>query len=141
MNQKTKLSLLFCLMASLNFYSACTKSPAASQPLSAAGTSVENAARAAASEPVMNEQTHQLYQRECEQCHGADGRGLIAIAPDLRRSASRSAEEWEKYLRNPKSFNPQATKSAPRGMSDDDFRAMAEYLAALTQHNPLPEKK
>lgn len=116
----------------------------------AAGTSVENAAGAAAkpsgaaagavNEPLMTEEVQAAFARSCQECHGADGHGITAVAPDLRISPKRSVAEWEKYLRNPKSVDSKTTKAAPRGLSDEEIAALAAYLADLTQHNPPPQK-
>ncbi len=143
--------LLCALLLSL---AACTKPPEPkAEPTSPPpDTSVEKAAAPSArkpgspaavleSEPLMTEEVHTAYVKNCQACHGADGHGLAAIAPDLRVSPRRSSDDWEKYLRNPKSIDPQATKAPMRGLSDDEVKAVAAYLADLTQHNPLPEKK
>lgn len=146
-----KLSLICCLLIALSFFGACTKppEPKAGDAMPAAGTSVENAAGAAktsgaaasvVNEPLMTEEVHTAFARSCQECHGADGHGITAVAPDLRVSPKRSVAEWEKYLRNPKSVDPKATKTAPRGLSDEEIAALAAYLADLTQHNPPPGK-
>lgn len=143
--------LLLCALLSL---AACTNppEPKADPASPLPGTSVEKAAAPSAkkpgspaavleSEPLMTEEVHTAYVRSCQECHGADGHGIAAVAPDLRVSPKRSSEDWEKYLRNPKSIDPKATKAPMRGLSDDEVKAVAAYLADLTQHNPLPEKK
>ncbi|HZS03376.1 MAG TPA: cytochrome c [Blastocatellia bacterium] len=88
----------------------------------------------------MMENVLAVYEKSCKQCHGPDGHGITAVAPDLRLSPRRSKEEWEKYLRDPKSVVPGTKKRAPGGLSDDDIEAVAGYLTDLTQHNPPPQK-
>jgi len=90
--------------------------------------------------PLMTEEVQAAFARSCQECHGADGHGITAVAPDLRISPKRSVAEWEKYLRNPKSVDSKTTKAAPRGLSDEEIAALAAYLADLTQHNPPPQK-
>ncbi|MFN7946475.1 MAG: cytochrome c [Blastocatellia bacterium] len=149
-----KIAPLMLLLGALLSLAACTHPPEPkAEPASPLpGTSVEKAAVPSAkkpgspaavleSEPLMTEEVHTAYVRSCRECHGADGHGIAAVAPDLRVSPKRSSEDWEKYLRNPKSIDPKATKAPMRGLSDDEVKAVAAYLADLTQHNPSPEKK
>ena len=94
---------------------------------------------AADSEPVMTEAVQGVFERNCKLCHGPDGRGIAAVAPDIRRGPRRGPEDWEKYLRDPKSLHPNSKMPALTGASDEEFKAVAAYLADLTQHNPPPQ--
>lgn len=91
-------------------------------------------------EPVRPEAVQAVFERNCKLCHGPDGHGIAAIAPDVRRAPQRSAEAWEKYLRNPKSLYPNSQMPPLEGRSDEEIKAIAAYLADLTQHNPLPKE-
>jgi len=88
----------------------------------------------------MPEEVQSVFERSCKLCHGPDGHGIAAVGPDLRRSPRRSAEEWERYLRNPKSVDPNSKMPPTAGLSDEEFKAVAAYLADLTQHHPPPQE-
>ncbi len=164
MNQttNTKLLSLFCLLAAVVFYSACLKQPEAKKTdvTGTVGTrvSVETVARekatkeaalktskapsaALAADALMSEEAHTVYSKKCSQCHGPDGQGIAALGTDLRLAPKRSLDEWEKYLRDPKSIEPKAMKCKPGSLSDEDDKAMSVYLTDLTQHNQTPQKK
>jgi len=91
-------------------------------------------------EPVRPEAVQAVFERSCKLCHGPDGRGIIAVAPDVRRAPQRSAEAWEKYLRNPKSLYSNSQMPPLEGKGDEEIKAVAAYLADLTQHNPPPKE-
>lgn len=89
-------------------------------------------------EPVRPLAAQTVFERSCKSCHGPDGHGIAAVAPDLRRAPRRTSEEWEKYLRDPNSVHPNSRMPALESLTDEDYQAMAAYLADLTQHNPPP---
>jgi hypothetical protein len=41
-------------------------------------------------------------------------------------------------LRDPKSLHPNSKMPTPAGVTDEEFEAMAAYLADLTQHHLPP---
>jgi mono/diheme cytochrome c family protein len=88
----------------------------------------------------MSEVVHQVFERSCKRCHGPDGHGIAGVAPDLHRAPRRSAAEWERYLRDPKSRHPNSPMPAPVGLGDEELKAVAAYLANLTQANWSPRK-
>ncbi len=164
MNQTTNPKLLpvFCLLAVTAFYSACATPPEAKNTgftgTTSTGVSVETAARekatkeaavknstapaaALAAEALMSEEANTGYSKSCQQCHGPDGHGIAALGTDLRLAPQRSVEAWEKYLRDPQSVDPQTTMIKPNGLTEEAYKAMAVYLADLTQHNQPPPKK
>jgi mono/diheme cytochrome c family protein len=152
-----KLALLFCLLA-VAIYSACNSSQpetTSAKPAAPTGTSVESAAKAKesavksgnapaaalASEPIMNEDALEAFNKSCKQCHGPDGRGIAGVAGDIHKAPKRAAEVWEKYLRDPKSIDPNTEMQKPKGLDDEGYKALAAYLADLTQNNPESSKK
>jgi len=88
----------------------------------------------------MPEMVQAVFERSCKSCHAPDGHGIAAVAPDLRRAPRRTPEEWERYLRDPQSLHPSSKMPVPVGLSDVEFKAVAAYLADLTQHNPPPQE-
>ena len=82
----------------------------------------------------MPEQVRAIYRRSCQSCHGLDGRGIVGVAPDLKRVRYRGAAEWERYLRNPQSAHP-VSRKPPVWLDDDEMKIMAEYLSSMTQRN------
>lgn len=91
-------------------------------------------------EPVRPEAVQAVFERSCKLCHGPDGRGIAAVAPDVRRAPQRSAEAWEQYLRNPKSVYSNSQMPPLEGKGEEEIKAIAAYLADLTQHNPPPKE-
>lgn len=152
---------IFPLLFTIFVFTACTTPSRERKPAAVAGnaSSVEAVAkdhstsREAATknpsapgatlhaEPIMTEAAHSAYEKSCAVCHGPDGHGITSIGSDLRTAPLRSAEEWDKYLRDPQSVTPGTKMPAPRGLSDEDYREMSLWLADLTQHNPPPQKK
>jgi mono/diheme cytochrome c family protein len=153
------LIFLFSLLIIFLAQTACTARPEEKKTRVPAGSasSVEavakdhTAAREAATknpsaaslhtEPIMTELAHSAYEKSCAACHGPDGHGITNVGSDLRIAPQRSAEEWEKYLHDPQSVSPGTKMPAPRGLSDEDYREVALWLADLTQHNQPPQKK
>ena len=82
-------------------------------------------------EGFMSEPLRTVFRRSCESCHGIDGQGIAGIAPDLRRSKSRSPEEWEAYLRTSSDSHPVA-QTPPVWLDEDEIKIVAAYLADLS---------
>lgn len=139
------LSLCVMILVAL---AACSREPAGGNTASSDTTSTPGGTASAPApspvnpaldlEPVMTFETQAVFERSCKNCHGPDGHGIAAVAPDLRRSPRRTAEEWEKYLRDPRSVHPNAQMPAIASMTDEDYEAVGAYLADLTQRNPPP---
>lgn len=85
-------------------------------------------------EDFMPERIRTVYVRSCASCHGPDGHGIKAIAPDLYRAKHRGADEWEKYLRDSKDAHPVA-QPPPLWLDADEMKEMAEYLELITRRN------
>jgi mono/diheme cytochrome c family protein len=76
------------------------------------------------------------FERSCQSCHGPAGHGIAAIAPDLRKSAVRSTEQWKQYLTV---THPGATVPPPTWLNADEINAVADYLGSLrTPSTTLP---
>ena len=73
-----------------------------------------------------------LYVRSCASCHGPDGHGVTAVAPDIYRARYRSREEWVKYLRDSTDAHPVANPP-PLWLNKEEMEKMAEYLESTTQ--------
>ncbi len=132
-----RLLILFCLAGGW-LVSACSQRTAGQSE----GVAKESALPTTALnvEPVRPEAVQAVFERSCKLCHGPDGHGIAAVAPDVRRAPQRSAEAWEKYLRNPKGLYPNSQMPPLEGSGDEEIRAIAAYLADLTQHNPPPKE-
>ncbi len=85
-------------------------------------------------EDFMPEPVRAVFTRSCGSCHGPDGRGITAVAPSLHRAKHRSADEWDKYLRNSRSAHP-VGHEPPLWLTADEIKAMADYLDSLTRRN------
>ena len=85
-------------------------------------------------EDFMPEPVRVIYVRSCASCHGPDGHGVTAVAPDLYRARHRPSEEWEKYLRESADAHPVA-HPPPLWLSDEEMKNMAEYLESATRQN------
>jgi mono/diheme cytochrome c family protein len=85
-------------------------------------------------EPHMPGDVRAIFNRSCNSCHGPDGRGIAAVAPDLHRSKSRSAEEWEKYLRDSRDAHPKGYPP-PLWLTADEMKWMADYLESLARRS------
>ena len=110
--------------------------------MQAAPANDKSPAAAVAAEPLMDEATHKAYNKRCSKCHSPDGRGMAALeVPDMRIAPKRSAEDWAKFLRDPKSVAPNTAMKPVKGITDEDIASLAEYLAQLTQNNAAPQAK
>jgi cytochrome c2 len=107
------------------FFSAC---------LNGAGTSKEEQSgpRLTSVEVFMPEQVRIIFKRSCESCHGADGRGIAGIAPNIKGTNRRNTGEWEQYLRNSHNAHP-VSQAAPVWLDPDEIKIMAEFIAKLSQ--------
>jgi len=85
-------------------------------------------------EDFMPERVRVIYVRSCASCHGPDGHGVTAVAPDLYRAKYRPREEWEKYLRNSADAHPVA-HPPPLWLNEEETKDMAEYLESATRQN------
>jgi mono/diheme cytochrome c family protein len=85
-------------------------------------------------EDFMPERVRVIYVRSCASCHGPDGHGIAAVAPDLYRAKYRPREEWEKYLRDSADAHP-ITHPPPLWLNEDEMKNMAEYLESATWQN------
>jgi len=85
-------------------------------------------------EDFMPERARVIYVRSCASCHGPDGHGVTAVAPDLYRARYRSHEEWEKYLRESADAHP-VTHPPPLWLNEEETKDMAEFLESATRHN------
>jgi mono/diheme cytochrome c family protein len=113
---------------------ACAKRDTAQPGQSAAPVDSSVAARSL--EPAIPEAVNRIFQRSCQACHGPDGHGILAVAPDLRKANSRSLEQWQRFLSNPQGGHPGADLSPPTWLKDDEIAVMADYLVNLTAQNP-----
>lgn len=75
-----------------------------------------------------------VYARSCGSCHGMDGHGVTAVAPDLYRAKYRTQEEWEKYLRDSADAHP-VTNPPPLWLDKEEIKNMAEFLESATRQN------
>jgi mono/diheme cytochrome c family protein len=85
-------------------------------------------------EDFMPERARVIYVRSCASCHGPDGHGVTAVAPDLYRARYRPREEWEKYLRDSADAHPVA-HPPPLWLNEEETKDMAEYLESATRQN------
>jgi mono/diheme cytochrome c family protein len=85
-------------------------------------------------EDFMPGRVRMIYVRSCASCHGPDGHGIAAVAPDLYRARYRSREEWEKYLRDSADAHP-VGRPPPLWLDEEERKDMAEYLESATRQN------
>lgn len=88
-------------------------------------------------EPVRSETVNRIFTRTCSGCHGPDGHGIAAVAPDLRRAKARSFAQWQHYL-GQTAGHPGAQMPPPTWLNVDEIDVMANYLVTLTQPNATP---
>ena len=116
------------------FLAACAKRDAAH--LAEATPPANSPALTRSLEPAVPEPVNRIFQRSCQSCHGPDGHGILAIAPDLRKAKSRSPEQWKQFLSDPQSGHPGAELAPPTWLSESEIAVMADYLTNLTLLNP-----
>lgn len=118
------------VLVAISLFTGCSSQPAAENP-----PPPDSLPELASVEPAITEQARGAFRRSCAQCHGYDARGIAAVAPDLRRAKRRSAEEWERYLRDSSGSHP-AGRPPPLWIDGDELTAIAAYLDSLSQQNP-----
>ena len=79
-------------------------------------------------EPLMPTVVAHAIERSCQSSHGPAGQGIAAIAPDLRKTAARTVEQWKQYLTN---THQGATVPPPTWLNADEINAVANYLVSL----------
>jgi mono/diheme cytochrome c family protein len=105
-------------------------SNATNKPVNAAPVN-SNAAPAIAALPGMDETTHAAFKAKCALCHGQDGKGS-GKAPNLFGVKEKhSADEWEAYLKNPRTFE-KGNKMPALPLEDGQRKLLAEWLAKTT---------
>lgn len=99
----------------------------ANKPVNAAPTST-NTAPSIAALPGMDEATHAAFKAKCALCHGQDGKGS-GKAPNLFTVKDKhTAEEWETYLKDPKTFEKNNEMPA-LPMEDGQRKLLGAWLA------------
>lgn len=129
-------ALRFFMAMLISFWlSACASKPSASQSESASALAPELSQSV---EPVRSETVNRIFTRTCSACHGPDGHGIAAVAPDLRRANPRGFAQWQQYLGNTAAGHPGAQMPPPTWLNKDEIDVMANYLITLTQPNATP---
>jgi mono/diheme cytochrome c family protein len=148
MSKKYQFTFIIAILTLFGFLVACTAPPSTTvNTTQTSGTATESNPTAIPSpiindvEPVMPEKAQAVYDQSCKSCHGPDGHGINAVAPDMRPAPRRSMEDWMKYLKNPKSVQPESKMPAISNLEEKDYEAIAAYLADLTQSNSPASKK
>ncbi len=130
-----KRLLLFVLFVALSLTIACKKKAEKSV------TDVQTVARSSFAvapqsiEPLMPIVVARAFERSCQSCHGPAGHGIAAIAPDLRKTAVRTAEQWTQFLTN---THQGATVPPPTWLNADEINAVANYLVSLRTPSIAP---
>ncbi len=86
-------------------------------------------------EPLIPDTVARAFERSCQSCHGPAGHGIAAIAPDLRKVSTRTAEQWTQYLTN---THQGATVPPPTWLNADEIKAIANYLVSLRTPSMSP---
>ena len=116
--------------------SGCAKQPLAPEPepVSAFVPTITQSL-----EPLRSETVNRIFTRSCSACHGSDGHGITAVAPDLRRAKPRSFEQWQQYLLgNAPAGHPGAQMPPPTWLNVDEVDVIANYLVSLAPPNAQP---
>ena len=125
----------FTLLVTLSLTIACQKKNAE------AVADVQNVARSSFAiappsiEPLIPVAVAHAFERSCQSCHGPEGHGIAAIAPDLRKVTTRTAEQWKQYLT---STHQGATVPPPTWLNADEINAVANYLVSLRTPSMSP---
>jgi mono/diheme cytochrome c family protein len=120
-------SWLFCL--GLCWLTACQSKP---QKAEVALPMTFSQATANSVEPLLSEPLHHVFERSCATCHGPNGHGITAVAPDLRRAKRRSVEQFIQFFSDPQQGHPGAQLPPPVWINADEIKLMANYLALQT---------
>ncbi len=131
------LRLCVVLLISL-WLAACAKTQSTTEPETASASAPE---LTQSLEPVRSETVSHIFTRTCSACHGQDGHGIAAIAPDLRRAKPRSFAQWQQYLGSAPAGHPGTQMPPPAWLNADEIDVMANYLVTLTQPNAAPTPK
>jgi cytochrome c553 len=118
----------FCLLA-------CASKPSVSESEPA---STLTPGQSQSVEPVRSETVNRIFTRTCSACHGQNGQGIAAVAPDLRRANPRGFAQWQQYLGAATAGHPGAQMPPPTWLNKDEIDVMANYLITLTQPNATP---
>ena len=125
------LHLFVVLAVSLN---GCAKQPPEPEPVAAFAPTITQSL-----EQLRSETVNRIFTRSCSACHGSDGHGITAVAPDLRRAKPRSFEQWQQYLLgNAPAGHPGAQMPPPTWLNVDEVDVIANYLVSLTPPNAQP---
>lgn len=116
-------------------FSACAKKPAPTETAPASAFAPE---LTQSIEPVRSETINRIFTRTCSTCHGQDGHGIAAVAPDVRRAQPRSFAQWQQYLSSSAAGHPGTQMPPPTWLNVDEIEVMANYLVTLTQRDALP---
>lgn len=125
----------FVLLVAFSLNLACQKN--VEEPV----TDAQNVARSSFTaappslEPLMPAAVARAFERSCQSCHGPAGYGIAAIAPDLRKVTTRTAEQWTQYLTN---THQGATVPPPTWLNADEIKAVAHYLVSLRTPSIAP---
>ena len=134
-SQGTLRALRLCVVLALIF-SACAKQPATPEtvPTSAFAPELTQSI-----EPVRSETVNRIFTRTCSACHGQDGHGIAAVAPDLHRAKPRSFAQWQQYLSSSPAGHPGTQMPPPTWLNVEEIEVMANYLVSLTQPDAPPK--
>lgn len=89
-------------------------------------------------ELLMPEMVREAFSRSCQSCHGPQGHGIIGVAPDLRRLASRTSEDWGRYLRISRNVHP-VSAPPPLWLTAVEMDLMARFLVTLSTRMEIRE--
>ena len=70
-----------------------------------------------------------IFKREgCSGCHSFKGQGG-SIGPDLTAVSQRRSSRWiERYIRDPKAYNPDSRMPSFKHLSKRQIRALSRYF-------------
>lgn len=89
-------------------------------------------------EPLIPEMVREPFSRSCQSCHGLHGHGIIGVAPDLRRIATRTRDEWVDYLRHDGKDHP-VTAPPPLWLTGGEIELMAGFLMTFPARIEIEE--
>ena len=121
--------------------SACLLLACGGQTTEAPANSGQSQISAQSAEPFMSEAVSRIFNRSCQSCHGPDGHGITAVAPDLRRARPRSVERWRQYLGGSPAEpgkHPGAQMPPPTWLNADEIAVIANFLSDLSATRAAP---